>query len=218
MRNEKIIQTIKKVLDLSRNNPSEEEAKAAALKAQQLLAKYNIKESDLVDDTTSENIVEKYSDVGLAKWKYTLASIVARNFRCEMFMCGKRVYFYGYETDTEVACQTFEYLYKVGDKKANAYVRKVRKEIGTTSGVYNNFVLGFSKGVKEALDAQCTALMIVISEEVKESYSEYSKGFGTRSTSISTKVNWQTAGSAIEAHKNGYKEGKNAMASRQLEG
>lgn len=89
MRNEKIIQTIKKVLDLSRNNPSEEEAKTAALKAQQLLAKYNIKESDLVDGNTSENIVEKYSDVGLAKWKYGLACIVARNFRCEMFMLGR---------------------------------------------------------------------------------------------------------------------------------
>ena len=42
MRTEKIIQTIKKVLELSRNNPSEEEAKAAALKAQELLAKLKI--------------------------------------------------------------------------------------------------------------------------------------------------------------------------------
>ena len=130
MKNEKIIATIKKVLELSKNNPSEEEAKAAALKAQELLAKYNIKESD-IDEETSENIVEKFTDVGLAKWKYTLASVIARNFRCQMFMCGRRIYFYGYETDTEVACSTFEYLYKVGDKKANAYTRKVKKEVGS---------------------------------------------------------------------------------------
>lgn len=40
MDTEKIIAKIKKVLELSRNNPSEEEAKSAALKAQKLMAAY----------------------------------------------------------------------------------------------------------------------------------------------------------------------------------
>jgi hypothetical protein len=215
MKNEKIIATIKKVLELSKNNPSEEEAKAAALKAQELLAKYNIKESD-INDETSENIVEKFTDVGLAKWKYSLASVIARNFRCQMFMCGRRIYFYGYETDTEVACSTFEYLYKVGDKKANAYTRKVKKEVGSASGVYNSFTYGFTSGVKEALDAQCTALMIVIPEEVKESYAEYSKDFGTKNTSISIRSNGRTYGHTKQAMYEGKQEGKSAMSARQI--
>ena len=36
--NEKIIEKIKKVLELSKNNPSIEEAKSAAIKAQRLMA------------------------------------------------------------------------------------------------------------------------------------------------------------------------------------
>lgn len=51
--NEKIIEKIKKCLELANNNPSEEEAKSAALMAQKLLAKYNISMSD-VEDVSSE--------------------------------------------------------------------------------------------------------------------------------------------------------------------
>ena len=47
MKEQKIIETIKKCLALASNNPSEEEARAAALKAQQLLAKYNIALADV---------------------------------------------------------------------------------------------------------------------------------------------------------------------------
>ena len=56
MQEEKIIQTIRKVLELSKNNPSEEEAKSAALKAQELLAKYHIdmKEVESIDIDTIE--------------------------------------------------------------------------------------------------------------------------------------------------------------------
>ena len=42
MTTEKIMEKIKKLLALANNNPSEDEAMAAALKAQEMMAKYNI--------------------------------------------------------------------------------------------------------------------------------------------------------------------------------
>lgn len=45
-----IADKIQKLLALAGNNPSQEEAQAALLKAQALMAKYNLKESDISTD------------------------------------------------------------------------------------------------------------------------------------------------------------------------
>lgn len=87
---EKIIEKVKKVLELSKNNPSAEEAKSAALKAQKLMAEYHISLSEIEAVEDVENISEKQVDVGNGnKWKYFLAEIVAKNFRCKHFYYGK---------------------------------------------------------------------------------------------------------------------------------
>jgi hypothetical protein len=88
---EKIIQTIRKILELSKNNPSEEEAKSAALKAQEMLAKYHIdmKEVESIDIDAVESIEEVRVTLQAKKWKYKLADIVADNFRCKHFYIGK---------------------------------------------------------------------------------------------------------------------------------
>ena len=44
----KMLEKVKKLLALAGNNPSEEEAQAAALKAQELIAQYNL---DMSQDT-----------------------------------------------------------------------------------------------------------------------------------------------------------------------
>lgn len=99
MDTEKIIAKIKKVLELSRNNPSEEEAKSAALKAQKLMAEYHISMSEVDEVEDIDSIVEKSVSIGTgSKWKYTLAGIIAKNFRCRHFFYGKStVVFYGAE-------------------------------------------------------------------------------------------------------------------------
>lgn len=171
----KVILTIKKVLELSKNNPSEAEAKAAALKAQELLAKYHIdmKEVEDVDVDKVENIEEVTVDVPAKKWKYRLATIVAENFRCKHFYYGKgTVVFYGHETDANVAAETFKYLFDMGNRGAGREVDRVFGLTGTSRGVYNSYVSGFCEGVKSALDEQCTALMLVIPTDVVESYDE----------------------------------------------
>ena len=217
MQEEKIIQTIRKVLELSKNNPSEEEAKAAALKAQELLAKYHIdmKEVEAIDIDTIDSIDEVRVDIPTKKWKYRLATIVANNFRCKHYYIGKRtLVFYGHKTDADVAAETFKYLFNIGNRLAGREVDKVFGQTGTSANVYNSFVAGFCKGIEEALGEQCKALMLVTPEDVKTSFAEMSKNFGTmRGGSLTIGINEHCR----DAYENGKTEGRHAVRSRQIE-
>jgi hypothetical protein len=214
---EKIIQTIRKLLELSKNNPSEEEAKSAALKAQEMLAKYHIdmKEVESIDVDAVESIDEVRVDIPAKKWKYKLATIVADNFRCRHFYIGKRtLVFYGHKTDAEVAAETFKYLFNVGNRLAGREVDKVFGETGTSANVYNSFVSGFCKGIEEGLSQQCKALMIIVPEDVKTSFEEMSKNWKSMSGGgLRIGVNAHCK----EAYENGRTEGRHAVRSRQIE-
>lgn len=210
---EKIIEKIKKVLELSKNNPSENEAQAAALKAQELMAQYHITMEAVEDIKDIENIVEETIYVGGGhKWKYSLARAVAKNFRCRHFYYGKStIVFYGYETDAKIAAQTFEYLFKIGNTKARKERAAYRKQGLFTDGIYNNFCAGFVKGVESVLDKQCTALMIVVPKEVNEAYDgiKFSRSFST-SLNLSSYY-------GSEARDKGYAAGRSAMESKSIE-
>lgn len=214
---EKIIQTIRKVLELSKNNPSEEEAKSAALKAQELLAKYHIdmKEVESIDIDTVESIEEVRVTLQAKKWKYKLATIVANNFRCKHFYIGKSVLvFYGHKTDADVAAETFKYLFDVGNRLAGREVDRVFAETGTSANVYNSFVAGFCAGIEESLGEQCKALMIVTPEDVKTSFAEMSKNFGTMNCG-SLRIGGNEH--CREVYENGKTEGRHSVRSRQIE-
>ena len=184
---EKILNKIKNLLDLASNNPNENEAMAAALKAQELMAKYNI-DSSAIDSDQSEKELYKavYRDTGkheMKKWKVSLGSIIAKNFCCKVYYMGSRgaqdVVFYGYKKDATVAVEVFKFLYSTGNKLAVRYYNQCKKEGRSTQGVMNTYLSGFCDGIKEVLDRQCTALMLVIPKEVEESYAEMSRSFGT---------------------------------------
>lgn len=218
---EKIIEKIKKVLELSKNNPSQEESKAAALKAQKLMAEYHISmvEVEAVEDI--ENIVEKKVNVGMGnKWKYFLSGIIAKNFRCKYFYYGKdTVVFYGYEMDANIAAMTFEFLFKTGNKAANNYYQRLKSEAQKNNeyffgkGIKNSFLSGYIQGIKEVLEKQCTALMIVIPEKVEKEYENISGNFETMHNKIKTRGNYQGEQARVE----GRKAGKNTIQSKGIE-
>ena len=235
---EKIIAKIRKILELSKKNPNQNEAQSAALKAQALMAEYHVQLTDLEDlqDATAEDITEEVYQTGTGnKWKYSLARIIARNFRCKHFYYGKSaVAFYGYETDVKIACMTFEYLFTVGKKAMNTYYMNKRNEYirngGCSytdwygknhsyfdgSGLKNSFIAGFLEGIREVLDQQCTALLIVTPPEVIDSYDKMAKeqNFSTMKTSG---LRTRCGSSGREARESGRIAGKNAVQNRQLE-
>lgn len=219
--NERIIEKIKKVLELSKNNSSVEEAKSAALKAQRLMAEYHISIAEIEMIENVENIVEKKIDVGTGnKWKYSLSEIVAKNFRCKYFYYGRNsVVFYGYEKDTEIAAMTFKMLFDVGNKKSSKYYQEQRQEYLNRNwhfdgrGIRNAFLNGYLIGIREELERQCTALMIVIPKDVEEKYKDRTSKFHSFSNSFKVRVNNE----GEQAKAEGRRLGKNMISSRGIE-
>lgn len=211
---ETLIRKVKALYALSENNPSKEEAALAAMKAQELVAKYNLTITDVEDKvemTTSQ------FHTGIDKsWKYGLAHIICDNFRCHHWWVGKHtVIFMGYHQDTEVARMTFEYLFKVCEKGARAQCRKAYKTYGTETGVYPSYTRGFLAGVKEKLDAQCVALAVVTPKEVTDAFTERTK---TMKSFDSSKARTGTENFIRSEYQQGKQDGRAAMNSRALEG
>jgi hypothetical protein len=214
---EKIMNKIKNLLDLANNNPNENEAIAAALKAQELMAKNNIELAQL-DDATPQNreIAEEiYRNNGkhdMKKWRYGLAGIIAKNFRCEYYFLGRQdVVFYGYKEDAKIALQVFAYLYEIGNKLAFKKYYDVKKQDLPTKGVMNTYLIGFRDGIKSDLEKQCTALMIVTPQEVTDKFEEKAKNFKSMTHTL------KILGHSNSIYNDGFIDGKNAVQSRALE-
>lgn len=212
---EHMINKVKKMLALAENNPSQEEAIAAALQAQKLMAKYNIHEDEVTLEEIKDEIDSVFSeqphDSHLMKWRKILAKIVAEAFRCNAYMHGKDVVFRGYLEDAKLALEVYLSLYSVGHALAKKTESKARSMNGTAKGVYNSFTAGFLKGVSDAFNEQCTALMIVTPKEVKEDFAQFCKESCKSATTVSLKSN------DYKAFSSGYEEGKSAVKARALE-
>lgn len=215
MTSEKILEKIKNLLDLANNNPNEHEALAAALKAQELMAKHGIDASAIdVDETKDEIYHAVYTDNGkheMKKWKQSLCVVVARNFRCKVYMQGTAIIFYGYKKDAEVALEVFKFLYKTGNKLALKCWNTAKKRGENTRGLMNTYLMGFIAGIQEALDKQCMALMIVIPQEVTDSYDEMTKNWKHRQSTITINHDPKT-------YEQGRRDGKDAVSARQIAG
>jgi hypothetical protein len=203
-------------LDLANNNPNENEAIAAALKAQELMAKYNIELDQLDDKKETREIVEEIyhqSDKHeMRKWKIGLADIIAQNFRCKVYFMNKKdVVFYGYKEDAKIALNVFTYLYEIGNKFAVRYYNKCKKEGEETRGVMNTYLVGFKDGVAEVLEKQCTALMIVTPKEVTESFEKMTSGWKTIKSTL--RLSGDTS-----AYSNGKSDGRDMATARNIEG
>lgn len=214
MMNEKMLTKIRNLFDLSKNNPNENEAIAAAMKAQELMAKYDIGIAEVEGVQINKEIAHMvYSNTEkheMKKWKLSLCTVIAPNFKCRVYVHNKTdVVFYGYKDDATVALETFSFLYNTGNKLAVKYYNQMKKVGKSTKGVMNNYLMGFVSGIREALDTQCTALMIVVPKEVNESFDGLSSGWSTKKHSM--KYN-----SKGDAYQKGKLDGKDVMSTKQI--
>jgi len=222
---EAIISKIKKLLEMTEGNgATQAEAVAFALKAQKLIAEYDVQDFEL-GQSADEPIEEVASNARTTRqWRGLLASVVADNFRCKALInysyenrhSKKRsasVKFYGYRHDAQAAAIVFEHLYEAGEKLAREYVARAKKGLEpghrlSTRTCHDSFVAGFVRGVKSELEKQSQALMLVMPKEVLDSWSEHSKGFKKASIKHST-------GNA-EAEEQGFRDGRDAVRSGRL--
>ena len=88
MEKQDVLSLVKKLLSMAESKANENEAKVAAMKAQQLIAKYNIVVSD-IDEVDNEIDTVDVEVVAGKKRKINLSVLVANNFRCKCFWVGK---------------------------------------------------------------------------------------------------------------------------------
>ena len=209
---EKMIEKIKKVLELARNNPSREESISATLKAQRLMAEYNISEEEVENKVElTEEIIETSAFIGKGnRWKYRIASVIAKNFRCKAyFVNSDTIVFYGFESDADIAMEVFKFVFETGNKMGKKYTREYKKNHGYADGVFNAYIAGFVEGFRDSLEKQCTALMIVTPKEVEESFAEVSSDFKKISSTLRIANNGRI-------QEDGRADGKNVASGRQL--
>lgn len=189
---------------------SEYETHAAILKAHELMAKYGIENVVDEDSIKYATMVCDYS--GSRSFRQLLGSIIADNFRVKCFLRNRRVAFFGQEEDVLTAKQTFEYTYAFICRESGRIYRQVREEGRRGTGVVNSYALGFCRGLKEKLDSQSVALMVVTPPDVDKKFEVMSKNFGKAKGRIST------AGYSQIIYERGRKDGREVLDRRRLEG
>lgn len=191
------IQALLALGDRSRNS-SDEEAQAAILKAQELMAKYNVvaEESKQFCETVSCE----------HKWNYgyrtVLAPVLANNFRCEAFMENGTIAFIGHAQDAKLCKEVFEFAYKFIMRRGNALYNKAYNCNRPTKGIFNSYASGFLVALREQLNAQSTALLVVVPDDVKKEFAAITAGAKT--------VGWRNSSAEVDftAYAEGCKDGK----------
>lgn len=206
-----MLEKVRKLLALAGNNPSENEAKAAALKAQELIAKYNLDLSQDSGEKVNYKLVEAIHSNNEG-YRKPLAAAIAENFRCKPVMVGNKVNFFGREGDAEACTELFNYLYRVSHNIGLKLERQARKEGRNTHGVANSYWTGFIVGLKGAMGAQSKALVIVVPEDVKQEFDKEFPNIRKGSGGV------RHTGFDGDAYKRGHEDGRNSMGRRQLEG
>lgn len=158
----KIIDKIEKLLALS-SSSNENEARAAMVKARELMAKYEIRREQLNDGEPEERPVVHYTSMPFRdEWTQYVATTIAENFRCRMVTMVKsrsggafRIKFFGYEEDAEICINIFNYAVKVVRKRfatLRAIYADAEKEFGRNEKM--NYVLGFCNGLEKNFEEQ----------------------------------------------------------------
>lgn len=213
MNKERAIDLIQKLLATATDKgASENEAMIAALRAQELMAKYNVQITEINNEGDKDEIVKTGFETGTGnKWKYNLAHVIADNFCCKCYWIGReKVVFYGYKRHAGVAAEVFKFLFNTGNRLATNYYMRVRNAGINTNGVKNTWLIGFTLGIKSVLEKQCTALMLVTPKEVEESFTDFTKGCRTISNKITRRYD-------AEIEDDGYKTGRNVAQARYIE-
>lgn len=215
---EKIIERIKKLLAVADNRgATEHEAAAAALAAQRLIAEYDVEQWE-IHSKDAEPIETIYANDAKRRWRWQLGEVVAPAFRCRYHQHrrydreqGKYVHlmaFYGYRTDAMAAAMTFNSLYKIGNRLASRHARST-SEYGT----YNSYVTGFVDGIRQELEKQTEALMIIVPPKVNEQYEVDFSDLKEANTDLKLGYGYD----AQMAYWQGVDDGREAVRSHRIE-
>lgn len=225
MAKENAKQKIQKLLSLASNNPSEEEAQAAMLRAKELMLKYRIEEGDL-DDPDKQVVNEVDTDVTCTSvvdpWIAQLAKCIAQNYRCESIMRQhrrsrqKRMIIIGIGDDPEVARSIFMYARSVIYHEIDAMRARAKRDNGLSvrdmRPITDSYARGFIIGLRDKFESQKNdhpewALVAVTPQPVIDQISNLA------TTNMDSKFQF-----SAEAFRVGYKDGSEFSPEKTVAG
>lgn len=138
MTDEKILTRIQRLLAMSKDVSSPNEAAIAARRAASMMQKHNLEEADvLIKDLVNDDIIDHVANVGyktIPHWMMWLTIPVAHLMDCEarLYRVGssKAVAFLGQKDDAQVAAWIFGYLVEQVGRLSKKYRAKMRKQYG----------------------------------------------------------------------------------------
>ena len=206
-----IADKIQKLLSLAGNNPSEEEAKAALLKAQELMAKYNIEQAQLNPEGekyTYDFIDSRVKDRSI---HCSLGSVIATSFACRVLRSSGYIYIFGRKDNAQAAVSALKFAFKAMRRGAHAEIRAegLDPEGPGVAPIYNSYCKGFIAGIKAAMDEQCVSLAIVVPQDVNDALNSRFNLRTSRKATIRTSTD-------VKHFSNGFQSGKSTMARRTL--
>lgn len=214
---EKIVAKIQKLFALAGNNPSEQEAAAALLKAQALLAKYNLSQADIEGEESKEWKHELFiSKVSRGKYTNWLSGVIAKSFGCKTILLWQgsqqKIAIMGRSADAQAALNALNFAYKILRKKGNQAVREAGYAIGERGStmIFNTYASGFVSGIQSVLEEQTKALAIVVPTDTEEAFDERFPNI-RHVRSRSTKILKDES-----LRERGFADGRSCMGSRAL--
>lgn len=168
MKNAVHVDKVRKLLALAESS-NEEEAKLALLRAQEIIAKYKIAESELGEPVSAQDVVTiplGFSYTSSTAWRGNLAKVLAEHMGC--FMCvvcerGRRTYHtsvVGLEKDAGVAAEAIRFAVAHVDVRIDAIKKILARECPGPewrryrADVCLSYGHGFVSGVDSALREQ----------------------------------------------------------------
>lgn len=218
----KIEEKIQKLLALAGNNQSDEEAQAALLKAQELMAEHGIQQEDLKEGEEKQDVIHFAVTEWRrpAWWEKQLANTLAHNFKSYCYISAanrqSQIKVMGLEKDVKVIKELFDFAVKYIKHRSKQVRQKIRKEYGTAKGGHtNDYISGFLKGLEEKFQQQVEekALVLRADVDVQNEWEEMQRRMKKGKTSkIQSKGN-------MEAYQKGYEEGKSfSKPKREIKG
>ena len=176
---------IRKLLALT-ESPVEAEAKAALLKARQLMAEHKLTEQDIASADTA--VIRDVTGITFNSrrdyWVLLLSEIIAPNYCCQSFVRrvrGKQtseVGFVGFADDFEICANVYRYAVDCIQSWISAAIQGKKLTAAQKKTIGYSFADGFCKGLLEAFEEQKEqnrdewALVLVVPKEVTDEISQ----------------------------------------------
>lgn len=203
---------IRKLLTLA-ESPNEHEARAALLKARELMAEHKLTETEL-KDVGNQTVERVLTDITCSKrrnpWIIRLSSIIGENYCCKAYRNhykGKQTFtvgFIGLKDDAEICTTVFKYAVDC----ALSQIKNIRREnnyfdSGYVAELCHSYGFGFSDGIAVAFqkqkkeNEQSWGLVMVVPKEVEDA----ANSLGRKRSKVRTNI-------YRNEYSSGYEDGK----------